>query len=69
MQNTLKYSHEGSRVKIIVRTCKLLDRISQGNPDIPPSHGIYYRLLADYYTRIQKAEVKAVYDRLKMINR
>jgi hypothetical protein len=69
MQITLKYSHEGSRVKTIFRMCKLLDRISQGNPDITPSHGIDYRLLADYYTRILKAEVKAVYDRLKMINR
>ena len=52
----LKNSHEGGRVKTIIRTCKLLDRMGKGNLEVPPSHGIYYRILAEYYTRILKAE-------------
>ncbi|MBP1707880.1 MAG: hgdD2 [Chloroflexi bacterium] len=55
MQNEMKSRGDGSRVSTIIRTCKLLDRMSRGNPDVPSSHLIYYRILADYYTRILKA--------------
>jgi benzoyl-CoA reductase/2-hydroxyglutaryl-CoA dehydratase subunit BcrC/BadD/HgdB len=56
MQNEVKSRYEGGRVSTIIRTCKLLDRMSRGNPDVPASHIIYYRMLAEYYTRILKAQ-------------
>jgi benzoyl-CoA reductase/2-hydroxyglutaryl-CoA dehydratase subunit BcrC/BadD/HgdB len=56
MPTAVKSQSEGSRVGLIVRTCKLLDRMGKSNPDIPKSHGVYYRMLAEYYTRILNAQ-------------
>lgn len=40
----------------IVRACRLIPRMSGSNPDFKESHRIYYSMLADYYSRLLKAE-------------
>jgi benzoyl-CoA reductase/2-hydroxyglutaryl-CoA dehydratase subunit BcrC/BadD/HgdB len=49
-------SNKSGRINTIIRTCKLLNRMSQGNPEVPLSHSLYYRMLAEYYSRIVKAQ-------------
>jgi benzoyl-CoA reductase/2-hydroxyglutaryl-CoA dehydratase subunit BcrC/BadD/HgdB len=56
MPNEIKSVSEGSRINTIIRTCRLLDRMSRGSPDSRPSHNLYYRLLIEYYSRIIRAQ-------------
>jgi benzoyl-CoA reductase/2-hydroxyglutaryl-CoA dehydratase subunit BcrC/BadD/HgdB len=56
MQQATKNPSEGNRIKTIIRTCRLLERMSKGNPEVPRSHSIYYRLLVDYFSRITQAQ-------------
>jgi len=45
-----------SRIKTIVRACRLIARMSKGRPEVLESHRIYYQMLADYYDRLLKAQ-------------
>jgi len=56
MQQAAKSRDENNRIKTIIRTCRLLERMSKGTPEVPRSHGVYYRLLADYFARITQAQ-------------
>ncbi len=56
MRQATPGSNERNRIKTIIRTCRLLERMSNGNPEVPVSHGIYYRILADYFTRVTQAQ-------------
>ena len=47
---------QSSRIRTIVRACKLVASMSGPNADVPESHKIYYQMLADYYTRLMKAK-------------
>jgi benzoyl-CoA reductase/2-hydroxyglutaryl-CoA dehydratase subunit BcrC/BadD/HgdB len=58
MQQIKKNPNEGNRINTIVRTCRLLDRMSKGNPEVPLSHGLYYRMLANYFANITKAQTE-----------
>jgi len=45
-----------SRIKTIVRACRLIARMSKGRPEVLESHRIYYQMLADYYDRLLNAQ-------------
>ncbi len=45
-----------NRISTIIRACRLLARMSRSRPSVPESHVLYYQMLAEYYTRIQKAQ-------------
>ncbi len=45
-----------SRIRTIVRACKLIASMGGSRPNVPKSHKIYYQMLADYYTRLSKAK-------------
>jgi benzoyl-CoA reductase/2-hydroxyglutaryl-CoA dehydratase subunit BcrC/BadD/HgdB len=45
-----------SRISTIARACRLVGRMCKVRPEVPRSHLLYYQMLADYYTRIQKAK-------------
>lgn len=47
---------EKSRIKTIVRACRLIARMSKAHPEVLESHSIYYQMLVDYYTRLLKAQ-------------
>lgn len=44
-----------NRIGTIVRACRLIGRMCKSQPDTPGSHILYYQMLADYYSRIQKS--------------
>jgi benzoyl-CoA reductase subunit B len=44
------------QVDAIVRACSVLLRMNKARPDARESERIYYRMLADYFTRIQTAK-------------
>ena len=44
-----------SRISTIARACRLLARMSRVSPSSPRSHVLYHQMLANYYTRLQKA--------------
>jgi benzoyl-CoA reductase/2-hydroxyglutaryl-CoA dehydratase subunit BcrC/BadD/HgdB len=55
MVSKLKPAGGSNRISTIIRTCKLLDRMERNNPETPPSHGIYYRMLIEYCSHILKS--------------
>ncbi len=48
-------SENPNRISTIVRACRLIGRMSKARQDAPQSHILYYQMLADYFTRVQKA--------------
>jgi benzoyl-CoA reductase/2-hydroxyglutaryl-CoA dehydratase subunit BcrC/BadD/HgdB len=44
-----------NRISTIVRACRIVTRMAKVQPETPRSHILYYQMLADYYSRIQKA--------------
>jgi len=47
---------EKSRIKTIIRACRIIARMSKTHPEAQESHSIYYQMLADYYTRLLQAQ-------------
>jgi len=45
----------GSGLKTIIRASRLITRMNQARPEASPSEGMYYTLLADYYSRLLNA--------------
>ncbi len=44
-----------SKVKAIIRACRLISRMNRNQPDTRPSENLYYNMLAEYYTRLLEA--------------
>jgi benzoyl-CoA reductase/2-hydroxyglutaryl-CoA dehydratase subunit BcrC/BadD/HgdB len=44
-----------NEVDLLIRTCRMLARMSQGRPGTRASETMYYRMLAEYYTRVRNA--------------
>jgi benzoyl-CoA reductase/2-hydroxyglutaryl-CoA dehydratase subunit BcrC/BadD/HgdB len=47
---------QNSRIRTIVRACKLIAGMSGSRTNTPESHKIYYQMLSDYYARLLKAK-------------
>jgi len=45
-----------TRINKIVRACRIISRMGNARAELPESHKIYYQMLIDYYTRLQKAQ-------------
>ncbi|MFC1910205.1 2-hydroxyacyl-CoA dehydratase subunit D [Chloroflexota bacterium] len=44
-----------SNVRTLVKSCRVLERLSRSNPGAKKSEPVYYRMLGDYYERIANA--------------
>jgi benzoyl-CoA reductase/2-hydroxyglutaryl-CoA dehydratase subunit BcrC/BadD/HgdB len=49
-------TEKNSRIEAIVRALRLISRMGKARSEMPESHGIYYQMLIDYYTRLLKAQ-------------
>jgi len=45
----------GSKIKAIIRACRLIMRMIQANPNVRKSEVLYYQMLVNYYTRLLNA--------------
>jgi benzoyl-CoA reductase/2-hydroxyglutaryl-CoA dehydratase subunit BcrC/BadD/HgdB len=45
----------GNEIDLLVRTSRMLARMNRARPGTRASQGLYYQLLADYYTRVRHA--------------
>jgi benzoyl-CoA reductase/2-hydroxyglutaryl-CoA dehydratase subunit BcrC/BadD/HgdB len=45
-----------TRINKIVRACRIISGMSSARSELQESHKIYYQMLIDYYTRLQKAQ-------------
>jgi len=48
-------SESGSKIKAIIRACRLIMRMNQGGPDTRRSQTMYYQMLSNYFTRLLDA--------------
>jgi benzoyl-CoA reductase/2-hydroxyglutaryl-CoA dehydratase subunit BcrC/BadD/HgdB len=44
-----------NKIEAIIRACRVITRMNQANPDTPQSEVLYYKMLANYYTRLLSA--------------
>ncbi len=44
-----------NKIEAIIRACRVITRMNQANPDAPESETLYYKMLANYYTRLLNA--------------
>lgn len=48
----------GNKIEAIIRACSVITRMYKTQPDVPESKYLYYKMLTDYFTRVQQAKEK-----------
>jgi len=48
-------AEDNSKIRTIMRACRLITRMSQANPDARQSQLMYYRMLSNYFSRLLNA--------------
>ncbi len=45
-----------NKIEAIIRACSVITRMNKALPDVPESKNMYYKMLTDYFTRVQRAK-------------